>query len=261
MDKHVPLILAARSDDRAPVRRNSLEIGSFEDRFWRTDGRAESDRILKAASLFADHRRRERQTMRSGLGRRTLGIETNTLTGSAMRLFQELCAMTRNFDGKVFPSYDHLARATGLARATIARALNRLKALGFLIVQRRCARVTAEGPGPRFAQASNAYRVEMPEQAARLLPRTMQPAPVPCDDLHRRASAKFEAREMQKPWPVAGGFKVGDRNLADTLNRLAARLMERESQFEPEPLLNNLYSCGKMSSPGRRTGQAVTGQP
>lgn len=162
--------------------------------------------------------------------------------------------MTRNFRGKVFPSYDHLARATGLGRATIARALRRLTALGFLTIRRRCVRLTPEGPGPRYAQASNAYRIEMPAQAERLLPQSMQAAPVPCDDLVRRAREKCSVQEMLKPWHVTGGLKVSDPNLAETLNRLAARIIERESQFEPEPPLNIQYSCGMLSSPGRRTG-------
>ena len=254
METRVPVIFNARSDDRARVRRNSLEIGSFEDRFWRRDGAGASDRILKAACLFADRRRSERRAARSERAERRVGDELNTLTGSALRLFQELCAMTRNFRGKVFPSYDHLARATGLGRATIARALQRLTALGFLTIRRRCVRLTPEGPGPRYAQASNAYRIEMPAQAERLLPQSMQAAPVPCDDLYRRAREKCSVQEMQKPWHVTGGLKVSDPNLAETLNRLAARIIERESQFEPEPPLNIQYSCGMLSSPGRRTG-------
>lgn len=167
--------------------------------------------------------------------------------------------MTRNFRGKVFPSYDHLARATGLGRATVARGIARLKQLGFLTVQRRFARVAGNGPGPRFTQASNSYRIEMPPQAKTLLPRSLRPAPVPCDDMHRRACEKLAADRMRKPWIVKGGFQVGDASLADALNRLARKIAARESQNEAQLIPESFSSSAAPNTPGRRIPAAMAG--
>ncbi len=80
---------------------------------------------------------------------------------------------------KVYPSYDRLASATALGRATVARAIQILEDAGFLIRQRRFRRVEGEGPGPRFEQTSNAYRPVAPKKLLSLLPRWLRPAPVP----------------------------------------------------------------------------------
>lgn len=89
--------------------------------------------------------------------------------------------MPRLNRGRVFLTYDHLARATALGRATVARALHVLKAIGFLMRQRRFKRV--EGEGPRYKQTSNVYRATPAARVLHYLPRWMRPAPIPDDQI------------------------------------------------------------------------------
>jgi biotin operon repressor len=106
------------------------------------------------------------------------------LTTAAVRVFEELCTLARLNQGRVYPSYDRLAEATALGRATIARALQALKRCGFLVRQRRFKRV--EGEGPRYCQTSNAYRPLLPARVLALLPRWMRPTPIPIDQEQHR---------------------------------------------------------------------------
>ncbi|MFC3216416.1 helix-turn-helix domain-containing protein [Novosphingobium panipatense] len=63
------------------------------------------------------------------------------LTAGAVRVFEEICTLARLNAGRVFPSYNRLAEATALGRATVARALAALERAGFLVRQRRFKRV------------------------------------------------------------------------------------------------------------------------
>jgi hypothetical protein len=74
-------------------------------------------------------------------------------------------------DGRLDPSYAHLQRLTGFARATIAKALHALEALGLLritrrIVRRRIARISPVTGEPETiiatVQASSLYELSSP---------------------------------------------------------------------------------------------------
>ncbi|MFD1960739.1 hypothetical protein ACFSHP_20210 [Novosphingobium panipatense] len=43
------------------------------------------------------------------------------MTAGAVRVFEEICTLARLNAGRVFPSYNRLAEATALGRATVAR--------------------------------------------------------------------------------------------------------------------------------------------
>lgn len=225
----------------APVRRNSIEAGTFEDMFFAAPAKGECDHLLKVARQALDAGRRLARIERSG--ERALSAAERALThltASAVRVFEELCMLARLNRGRVYPSYDRLAEVTGLGRATIARALTALERAGFLLRQRRFTRLEGEGAGPRYAQTSNAYRPLLPRRIMGLLPCWMRPAPVPCDQAQHAADqaeafaamkATLSARELAQ---VTVGGSLG-RVLAELGAALDAR--ERESQREPQPLL------------------------
>lgn len=172
----------------AAVHANSLEADTFEETFFQVPGKGEPDRMLRTARKALDAGRRLLREHKAGI--RTLTVVERlltTLTASAVRVYEELATLARLCDGKVYPSYDHLAEATGLGRSTVRRALAVLEAIGFLIRQRRFKRVDVDGPGPRYKQTSNAYRILVPKGVLAYLPRWMRPAPTPVDDDWRRS--------------------------------------------------------------------------
>ena len=180
----------------APVRRGSVEAGTVEDQFFAVPARGETDRLLRAARAALDAGRRAKRTARAE-GRMLNAAEAALagLTAAAVRVFEEICTLARLNAGKVFPTYDHLAKATALGRATVARALSALEAAGFLLRQRRFCRTT--GAGPRYRQTSNIYRVVLPGKLLRFLPRSLRPAPLPCDAVVHQAAAAAELAAMR----------------------------------------------------------------
>ena len=223
----------------APVRRDSIEAGTFEDAFFAVPGKGECDRLVRMARAALDTGRRLKREARAG-GRMLSAAEraVAALTAGAVRVYEELCMLARVNRGRVYPSYDRLAAATALGRATIARALTVLEAAGFLVRQRRFRRVEGEGAGPRWEQTSNAYRPLAPERIAGLLPRWLRPAPVPVDALQRvadeaeeqaRLRAQLTCRELAGA-TVSGALGRALAKLGDAIDR------QRESHRDPEPL-------------------------
>lgn len=227
----------------APVRRGSIEAGTFEEAFFAVPAPGETDRLLTACRRARDAGRRLAREARAGT--RTLSVTERrlaALTAGAVRVFEEICTLARLNRGRVFPSYDWLAEATGLGRATIARALVLLEASGFLVRQRRFTRDDRAGEGPRYRQTSNAYRPLLPASVRAYLPRWMRPAPLPDDVIQQEADrqegeavmrASLSCRELAQV-TVGGG-------LGRMLARLGARIDATcESQNNPQPLTNSI---------------------
>jgi hypothetical protein len=224
----------------APVRRGSIEAGTFEEAFFAVPAKGETDRLLRIAQRTLDAARRLRREARDGSRVLTAAEQAiATLSAGAVRVYEEILTLARLNRGQVFPSYDHLAEATALGRATVARALRVLEAIGFLLRQRRFKRVDTEGPGPRHKQTSNVYRPTLPQCVLAYLPRWMRPAPVPCDQVQRDADrgedqaamlASLSCRELAKV--TVGGA------LGAMLARLGAGIdrLESESHNHPQPL-------------------------
>ncbi|MFC3698534.1 helix-turn-helix domain-containing protein [Sphingobium xenophagum] len=232
----------------APVLRDSVEEGTFEHLFFTAPAKGETDRMLRAARRLLDAGRQLRREARGGAGAeaRTLTpVERTltTLTAASVRVLEEILTLARLNRGRVFPSYDYLADATSLGRATIARSLRILESVGFLVRQRRFKRVEGDGPGPRYAQTSNVYRAFLPDRLVRYLPRWMRPAPLPDDVVQREADRQEELAIMRTRLPERERHKAMEQGaLAKILARLEAALdrqdigTERESQNHPEPL-------------------------
>jgi DNA-binding transcriptional ArsR family regulator len=223
----------------APVRRDSIEAGTFEDMFFVVPAPGETDRLLRIARRTLDAGRQLRREARAGL--RELSKSERliaTLTASAVRVYEEICTLARLNCGRVFPSYDHLARATALGRATVARALAVLEGIGFLVRQRRFKRV--EGEGPRYKQTSNVYRPTLATRVLGYLPRWMQPAPVPDDQAQHDAtrSEDYSGMLAQLSCRELAGVSVGGA-LGKVLAKLGAGIDRIcESQNDPERQLN-----------------------
>lgn len=229
----------------ARVLRDSVEAGTFEHVFFTPPAKGETDRLLRAARRILDAGRQLRQEARAGT--RTLTPAEHlltTLTAASVRVFEEILTLSRLNRGRVFPSYDHLAEATSLGRATVARSLRILEGIGFLVRQRRFKRIEdAQGPGPRYEQTSNAYRALLPRIVTAYLPRWMRPAPLPDDVAHR---AEEHAEEMDRMVRSLSCRELAEAHVGGALGKVLARLgaaldrdlpgKKRESHDDPQPL-------------------------
>lgn len=228
----------------APVLRDSLEAGTFEEVFWTAPAKGETDRLLHVARKTLDAARRLRRDARSG--ERTLSVVEEgiaRLTGSAVRVFEEILTLARLNRGRIYPSYDYLAAATGLGRATVGRALAILEAIGFLVRQRRFHRVEGQGPGPRYEQTSNAYRPMLPGSVRSYLPRWMRPAPLPDDIVQHHADHVLETNAMLDTLSCR---ELARMTVDGPLGKILAKLgeaidrTEREAQNNPQPLTDSI---------------------
>lgn len=236
----------------APVRRDSVEAGTFEEAFFAVPAKGETDRLLHVARKTLDAARRLRRDERAGAKELSAAERLIArLTSSAVRVYEEILTLARLNRGQVFPSYDHLADATGLGRATICRALTILEAIGFLARQRRFNRVEGQGPGPRYKQTSNAYRPLLPAKVLSYLPRWLRPAPVPEDEVQRRLDHIEDTQLMLKSLSCR---ELAEATIDGPLRKILAKLgdaidrRERESQTGSEPLtdsyINRLKGVG-----------------
>jgi hypothetical protein len=210
----------------APVLRDSIEAGTFEELFFATPAPGETDRLLRACRRTLDAGRRLRREERAGT--RTLSATERSiagLTAAAVRVFEELCTLARLNQGRVYPSYDWLAEATALGRATVARALHALERCGFLVRQRRFKRV--DGEGPCYRQTSNAYRPLLPICRAGC-------APHRCRSI-RNSIAPSRRRRMRR---CSRACRVGNwlrRASAGCSARCSRRSVPRSTSTSPSP--------------------------
>jgi predicted transcriptional regulator len=241
---------ARRHITGAPVRRDSIEAGTFEEMFFAVPAKGECDRLLRIARVMLDAGRKLKRAARAE-GRVLSRAErlVAALGAGAVRIYEELLTLARLNRGRVYPSYDRLAERTGLGRATVARGLAQLEAIGLLVRQRRFRRVEGAGPGPRYAQTSNVYRptppATLPARILSHLPRWMQPAPLPDDEVQRADDRQAEQAAMLAT--------LSCRDLARTtvggpLGRMLARLgavIDRrlcESHDDPQPLTDSIMN-------------------
>ncbi|BBD03657.1 hypothetical protein YGS_C4P0001 (plasmid) [Sphingobium sp. YG1] len=250
----------------APVLRDSVEAGTFEHLFFVSPAKGEPDRLLRAARRILDAGRQLRREARCD-GRILTSAEQllTTLTAASVRVLEEILTLSRLNRGRVFPSYDYLADATSLGRATVARALRILEGIGFVVRQRRYKRIEGDGAGPRYAQTSNVYRALLPDIVQRYLPRWMRPAPLPDDQVQREADRQEDMATMRATLCPRERRKAMEKGqLAKVLARieaaLDARTMEdatqRESQIHPQPLMDSYIREIQQSWTSRPTRHA-----
>lgn len=227
-----------------PVLRGSREAGTFEETFFVVPAKGETDRLLHIARRTLDAGRRLRRDARAGARILTATERViAALTGAAIRVYEELLTLARLNKGRVFPSYDHLACATGLSRASIARAIPLLERIGFLIRQRRFKRVPGNGTA-RYSQTSNVYRAMLPGKVLAYLPRWMRPSPLPSDETWHR---KTKALDHQTTLASLTCRELAEATVTGPMGRMLAKLgaaLDRncESQNEAQQPSHSLES-------------------
>lgn len=226
------------------VLQGSIEAGTFEETFFAIPGKGETDQLLRVARRTLDASRRLRRDARAGSRILTASERViSSLTNAAVRVYEELLTLARLNRGRVFPSYNHLADATGLGRASVARALHILEAIGFLKKQRRFKRVATVDGRQHYAQTSNVYRALLPQHVLSYLPRWLRPTPIPCDEAQQSSERAAEFRRMLTSLScrelaqvtLEGPLGRAFAKLGDSLDRLQC-----ESQTDTEQLTESI---------------------
>jgi len=234
----------APNPTRAHVHPNSRRAGTFEDDFFYSYAKGETDRLYKNAVELLKRKNAIRRLARSEERQLTEDERLVTLiTPAAVRVFEQLTTLARTCAGKVFPTWEWIETATGLSRASVGRGLSILAKMGLLDKQRRCVPIDppADRPKARNAQTSNVYRMRFPNRLACFLPRFLRPAPLP-DDVVQREVDRIEEIETMRLWRTPRQVvaeEIEDDGLRRVLDSLAAAIEQQESQKNGQPLLDS----------------------
>ncbi len=213
-----------RGNDRE-VRRSSYDVDDPRAQVWRRigdgskrDGLVWVDAMLQTAREFDLHERAKTPGSRGPLSPYTLTV------------FEALLRRALDFKtGRSEPALLTIMRWTGFAKATVVRALARLRAHGFLDwVRRSRATGNAKEYGPQREQTSNAYFFD-PGGMARNVAQRFR------DLLARRRRTRAEdspAGPQAKaggPAAAPSGSMPHDSTLADALARIGANIQSASS--------------------------------
>lgn len=238
----------AANPTRAHVHPNSRRAGTFEDDFFYTYAKGETDRLYKKAVELLKRKNAIRRLARAETRQLTEDERLVTLiTPAAVRVFEQLTNLARNCAGKVFPTWEWIETHTGLSRASVGRGLAILAKMGLLDKQRRCVPIDppVDRPKARNAQTSNVYRMSFPNRFARFLPHFLRPVPLP-DDVVQREADRIEEIEAMRLWRSPRQVvaeEIEDEGLRRVLDSLAIAIEKQESQKNGQPLLDS-YSIG-----------------
>ena len=217
-----------------PVRRHSHIRGRSEGRIWRPTTRKDVQAILKAAEIYNEAGLHEKGERSGPLGSVALDV---------LRLFVNLIDFRT---GRLEPSITTIMDRLGRSRDTIVRALKNLRTHGFIDWLRRYEPTGNEGRGPQVQQASNAYRLSLPEKARQFLGRFGKAPPPPADHGQdpRAWSPAISAYKTTLPLEERTQLDAGDGPLGKALVMLAKSVMKRESDNQTESP-SNLYLRGQ----------------
>ena len=207
-----------------PVRRRSYFKGRSEGRIWQATTRKDVQAILKAAEIYNEAGLHEKGERSGPLGSVALDV---------LRLFVNLIDFRT---GRLEPSITTIMDRLGRSRDTIVRALKNLRAHGFIDWLRRYEPTGNEGRGPQVQQASNAYRLSLPEKARQFLGRFGKASPPPADhgQDQRAWSEAISAYKTTLPLEERTQLDAGDGPLGKALVMLAKSVMKRESDNQTE---------------------------
>lgn len=167
----------------SPVRRDSFRLGECEANWWRPFDPKDKHRFMVAAERFDD------EGKAAGARKGALGLH-------ALKVLRQMLRLVDYATGRLEPSINTLAELCRINRSTVVAALQRLRHAGFLAWIRRFAPTDQVGArGPQVEQASNAYRLSIPERALRLIPR-LSPPRAPEDVEADRAARAAERQRM-----------------------------------------------------------------
>ena len=213
-----------------PVRRRSYFKGRSEGRIWQATTRKDVQAILKAAEIYNEAGLHEKGERSGPLGSVALDV---------LRLFVNLIDFRT---GRLEPSITTIMDRLGRSRDTIVRALKNLRAHGFIDWLRRYEPTGNEGRGPQVQQASNAYRLSLPEKARQFLGRFGKAPPPPADhgQDQRAWSEAISAYKTTLPLDERTQLDAGDSPLGKALVMLAKSVMKRESDNQTESPSNSI---------------------
>ncbi len=216
-----------------PVRRHSHFKGRSEGRIWRPTNRQEVQKVLLAAKRYE-------------LAERQKGERTGPLGSVAIEVLEFFVNLVDFRTGRLEPSLDTIMGKVRRSRDAVVRALKALRAHGFLDWLRRYEPTGREGSGPQVQQASNAYRLSLPEKALRLLGRFGKAPPPPDDHVAAQAARAAELDAYRKALPLdeLALFEAGDNPLGPALAALGKMVQKRESDNQTESP-SNLYLRGQ----------------
>lgn len=241
----------APNPTRAHVHPHSRKAGTFEDDFFYSYAKGETDRLYRNAVELLKHKNAIRRLARTEARQLTEAERLVTLiTPAAVRVFEQLTQLARTCAGKVFPTWEWIETHTGLSRASVGRGLAILGKMGLLDKQRRCVPVDppADRPKARYEQTSNVYRMRFPNNLVRFLPRYFRPSPLP-DDVAQREADRIEEIEAMRLWRSprqVAAEDIDDAGLRRVMVSLAIAIEEQESQKSGQPLPDSsiLWSDG-----------------
>ncbi len=207
-----------------PVRRRSYFKGRSEGRIWQATTRKDVQAILKAAEIYNEAGLHEKGERSGPLGSVALDV---------LRLFVNLIDFRT---GRLEPSITTIMDRLGRSRDTIVRALKNLRAHGFIDWLRRYEPTGNEGRGPQVQQASNAYRLSLPEKARQFLGRFSKAPPLPDDHsaAQEARAAELDAYRKALPLDERALSEAGDTALGRALAALGKAIQKRESDNQTE---------------------------
>ena len=213
-----------------PIRRRSYFKGRSEGRIWQATTRKDVQAILKAAEIYNEAGLHEKGERSGPLGSVALDV---------LRLFVNLIDFRT---GRLEPSITTIMDRLGRSRDTIVRALKNLRAHGFIDWLRRYEPTGNEGRGPQVQQASNAYRLSLPEKARQFLGRFGKAPPPPADhgQDQRTWAEAIDAYRKALPLDERTQLDAGDGPLGKALVSIAKGLMKRESDNQTESPSNSI---------------------
>lgn len=215
-----------------PVRRNSHTAGRQHGVFWKATNRKEVAQIVLAAKRYE-------------LDSRQPGARYGALGSVALEVIEFLANLIDYRTGRLEPSLDYLMQKLKRSRDAIHRALKALRAAGFLDWMRRYEPTHNEGRGPQVKQASNAYRLFLPQKAVQALGRLAAASPTSedFDALRTRVAAGMAAyRASLSGVELAHEVHGADDPLGQALAKLARSMgLERESANQPESQPSYLF--------------------
>lgn len=213
---------------RIPVRRQSHFKGRSEGQIWRPTTRQETQKVLLAAKRYE-------------LAKRQKGKRNGPLGAVAIEVLEYFVNLVDFRTGRLDPSLETIMSKVRRSRDAVVRALKALREHGFLDWLRRY-ELTGNESGPQVQQASNAYRLSLPERALQCLGRFGKAPPPPDDHVQAEAERKavIEAYRARLDISERALFDLGDNPLGQALARLGRSLQKRESAKQTESPSNSI---------------------
>jgi hypothetical protein len=206
-----------------PVRRRSHFKGKSEGRIWRPTTRQDVEQVLEAAKKYE---RAERQK----------GKRYGPLGSVAIEVLEYFINLVDFRTGRLEPSIATIMVKVKRSRNAVVQALKALRQHGFVDWLRRYEPTGNEGRGPQVQQASNAYRLSLPEKARQFLGRFGKAPPPPADhgQDQRAWSEAIDAYKKTLPLDERTQLDAGDGPLGKALVNLARSIVKRESSNKTE---------------------------